>query len=67
MCLTCDDTKKVLNTVLGWMNCPDCDDGKPADTRECDCCGQMKPGVTTVHIPCVGDTSACADCRNPVQ
>jgi hypothetical protein len=28
--MACRDTKKVWNTMLGWMNCPDCSDGKPS-------------------------------------
>ena len=33
--------------------------------RECDCCGEMKPDVKSVHVSYAGDTSACEDCRNP--
>lgn len=31
--------------------------------KECDCCGQMKPDVKSIHVSYVGDTSACGKCR----
>jgi hypothetical protein len=35
-----------------------------AELKECDCCGEMKPDVTTSFISYAGDTSACEQCRD---
>ena len=34
------------------------------DLKQCDCCGEMKPDVTSSYVSYAGDTSACEDCRN---
>jgi hypothetical protein len=31
---------------------------------ECDCCGEMKPDCEDIWVRYVGDTHACAKCRD---
>ena len=36
----------------------------PEHASECECCGKMKTDCADIYVPYVGDTHACADCRD---